>query len=331
MGPGKRKKRDKDKNAAPEIRCPRSVADVEENIHSECSCPDGENSFEPFRDEKDSNNGSDPIIVWGYEGNTMVNFFPTDEQWQKTKSLIFDIHVKNINDNGRKRKMKITAEPGKIANMRGDGNCLFRAFSFIVFGVQTFHKCVREKLVSFMEDNKVLFTKVENTPMEQYLSISKMKELGTWGTEMEILAFSSLCNTTVYVFCNCGGQGWRWLPYKPLAGNSTNNPCVYLVNKYGHFEPVLDVQEEIYTRTPYLKIGDYLNRRYHHFLSQEMLDSSLVNAASDEQKLRDFEDINPPHVYTKKFTDRYCTPCRFNVDPNIFNLLCDWSDFEMYL
>lgn len=132
-------------------------------------------------------------------------------------------------------------------------------------------------------------------------------------------------------FCNCGGQGWRWLPYKPLARNSTNNPCVYLVNKYGHFEPVLDVQEEIYTRTPYLKIGDYLNRRYHHFLSQEMLDSSLVNAASDEQKLRDFEDINPPHVYTKKFTDRYCTPCRFNVDPNIFNLLCDWSDFEMYL
>lgn len=61
--------------------------------------------------------------------------------------------------------------------------------------------------MSFMEDNKVLFTKVENTPMEQYLSISKMKELGTWGTEMEILAFSSLCNTTVYVFCNCGGQG----------------------------------------------------------------------------------------------------------------------------
>lgn len=51
----------------------------------------------------------------------MVNFFPSDDQWQKTKSVIFDIHVKNINDIGRKRKMKITAEPGKIANMRGEG------------------------------------------------------------------------------------------------------------------------------------------------------------------------------------------------------------------
>lgn len=136
------------------------------------------------------------------------NFLKTGMVLMLLKMFLGREHI-DSQTNCRKRKMKITAEPGKIANMRGDGNCLFRAFSFIVFGVQTFHKCVREKLVSFMEDNKDLFTKVENTPMEQYLSISKMKELGTWGTEMEILAFSSLCNTTVYVFCNCGGQGWR--------------------------------------------------------------------------------------------------------------------------
>lgn len=43
--------------------------------------------------------------------------------------------MKNINDNGRKRKMKIIVEFGKIVNMRGDGNCLFCVFSFIVFGV----------------------------------------------------------------------------------------------------------------------------------------------------------------------------------------------------
>lgn len=144
-------------------------------------------------------------------GTPWLIFFPTDEQWQKTKSLIFDIHVKNINDNGRKRKMKITAEPGKIANMRGDGNCLFRAFSFIVFGVQTFHKCVREKLVSFMEDNKVLFTKVENTPMEQYLSISKMKELGTWGQKWRFRHFPH-CATQLYMFFAIvavkGGDGY---------------------------------------------------------------------------------------------------------------------------
>ena len=110
--------------------------------------------------------------------------------------------------------------------MRGDENCLFRAFSFISFGVQSYHKSVKETLVSFMEENQILFAKVENKPMEQYLLVSKMKELGTWGTELVILAFSSLCNTTVYVYCNCGGQGWRWWPYKPLTEHQTNYPCV---------------------------------------------------------------------------------------------------------
>lgn len=70
-------------------------------------CPGGEKPSEPFRREKDVND-SNPIIVWGYEGNTMVYFFLTDDQWQKTKSVIFDVQVKNINDNCRKRKMKIT-------------------------------------------------------------------------------------------------------------------------------------------------------------------------------------------------------------------------------
>ena len=138
--------------------------------------------------------------------------------------------------------------------MRGDENCLFRALSFISFGVQSYHKSVKETLVSFMEENQILFAKVENTPMGQCLSVSKMKELGTWGTELEILAFSSLCNTTVYVYCNCGGQGclMRWLPYKSLTGHQTNYPCLYLVNKHDHFEPVLDVQEDVYSRTTYL-------------------------------------------------------------------------------
>lgn len=61
-GRGKRKKRDKEENVAPEIRCPRYDADVEENNHSECSSPGGENPFEPFRDEK-GGNGGDQIML----------------------------------------------------------------------------------------------------------------------------------------------------------------------------------------------------------------------------------------------------------------------------
>ena len=55
---------------------------------------------------------SDPTVVGQYEGKTLVDFIPTGEQWQKEKSVIFNVKVKNINDNGKRRKIKITAEPG---------------------------------------------------------------------------------------------------------------------------------------------------------------------------------------------------------------------------
>ena len=128
--------------------------------------------------------------------------------------------------------------------------------------------------------------------MEQYLLVAKMKELGTWGTELVILAFSSLCNTTVYVYCNCGGQEWILSPYKPLTEHQSNIHCVYLDNKHCHFEPIMDVQEDVYSRTQYFKISDSLDCIYHHYVSQEVSDSSLVNSASDKQKLRHIEDIS---------------------------------------
>ena len=63
------------------------------------------------------------------------------------------------------------------------------------------------------------------------------------------------------------------------------------------------MQEEFYSRTSYLRTGDSLERRFQNFVSQEMLDSSLVNSASDKLKLKAVEDINHPHVYIKKYTD----------------------------
>ena len=103
----------------------------------------------------------------------------------------------------------------------------------------------------------------------------------------DIIAFSSLCNTTVYAYCNCySDQGWRWLPYKLLTGHQTNYPCVYLVNKHGHFEPVLDVQEDV-SPLVFLWTVDTIT----------MFHKKLVNSASDEQKLRDFEDIRQSSTY----------------------------------
>ena len=76
-------------------------------------------------------------------------------------------------------------------------------FRFILFGVQSYHKSMRETLVSFMEENQILFAKVENTPMEQYLLVSKMKELGTWDPCLASVDIGFLGVTITYVTLSC--------------------------------------------------------------------------------------------------------------------------------
>ena len=65
-----------------------------------------ENTSEPFRSTKDSDS-SDPPLVGHYEGETLLDFIPNGEQWQKEKSVIFNVEAKNINDHGKRREIKI--------------------------------------------------------------------------------------------------------------------------------------------------------------------------------------------------------------------------------
>lgn len=85
--------------------------------------------------------------------------------------------------------------------IRGDGNCLFRSLSYLVFEVQTLHRTIRQRIIQFMRDSDNIIRQVETTPMNEYLHGSSMTYDGTWGTDLEILAFATLCKTTVYVSC----------------------------------------------------------------------------------------------------------------------------------
>ena len=88
-----------------------------------------------------------------------------------------------------------------------------------------------------------IMKKIESRPMADYVKQTKMDRLGTWGTETEILAFATMTNTVVYVYCRSSMDKTVWLPYKPLTTTGGSEKAIYLNNESGnHFEPVLDVE-----------------------------------------------------------------------------------------
>ena len=58
-------------------------------------------------------------------------------------------------------------KPSSIVNVKGDGNCFFRALSYLLFNSEDHHAFVRKSLVHFMEINN-------------FETTTKIKQLSTW-------------------------------------------------------------------------------------------------------------------------------------------------------
>eukprot|EP00745_Piridium_sociabile_P034927 TRINITY_DN60409_c0_g1_i4.p1 TRINITY_DN60409_c0_g1~~TRINITY_DN60409_c0_g1_i4.p1 ORF type:complete len:419 (+),score=49.88 TRINITY_DN60409_c0_g1_i4:197-1453(+) len=144
---------------------------------------------------------------------------------------------------------------------KGDGNCLFRSFSYFVTGDETNPPAVRRGITEYMKsDPSGIFRCILQEDPEQYLSRG-MDTPATpgkasrphWGTDFEISAFATLCKCTVFVWKNQDDSNVPeyWVPYEPLNPPGTRNTrskenvstgisCL-LHSPPAHFDVVLDV------------------------------------------------------------------------------------------
>lgn len=100
-----------------------------------------------------------------------------------------------------------------LKDIAGDGNCLFRSLSDQYYGNPKYHAKIRSRICEFLEVNRDHFQYFveDDGDFDEYLG--HMKELGTYGGNMELVAFarSHDVNIRVYqpgtVFVIEGGDG----------------------------------------------------------------------------------------------------------------------------
>ena len=99
-----------------------------------------------------------------------------------------------------KEQSKPLGKPTKLYRMQDDGNCLFRSLSFLVTGRQTYQSDVRQKVVEHMMIETYLLPHISFSTLEEYFAHIRMKNQSAWGTDVEILAASSLLERDIYVY-----------------------------------------------------------------------------------------------------------------------------------
>ena len=89
--------------------------------------------------------------------------------------------------------------------VRGDGNCLFSSLSHQLYGTVEYHSQLRFGLVKLIEKNDSIYRKYwiegttdgENVTFDEH--IQRVKNIGGWGTLLEIQASSDYFSVPIYV------------------------------------------------------------------------------------------------------------------------------------
>ena len=144
-----------------------------------------------------------------------------------------------------KELSKPLGKPTKLYRMQGDGNCLFRSLSFLVTGRETYHSDVRQKVVEhMMMIETYLLPQISFSILEEYFAHTRMKNQSAWGTDVEILAASSLLERDIYV-CTKVGTTYKWQRFSKsllMKDLPIHERAFYLQNTGGvHYDVVLNV------------------------------------------------------------------------------------------
>ena len=94
----------------------------------------------------------------------------------------------------------------------------FWSVSLAVTGSQEFHEELRLLITMYMihksTDPMLSSHRSPDGSMESYMKRSRMQTVGTWATELEVIAAASLLKKTIYIYAKCG-ETFKWLKHSP--------------------------------------------------------------------------------------------------------------------
>ena len=136
----------------------------------------------------------------------------------------------------------ILNKPRRLHNIRGDGNCFYRAVSYALTGSQEDHDIIRCLIVSHMKgDLSTKISKYLNKNVHKYIDDENVDKNAEWATETEIMATAALLGVDIEVYCKFGGE----LKWQRFAASVTAPPtaeAIHLDNSSGdHYNFVISV------------------------------------------------------------------------------------------
>lgn len=125
----------------------------------------------------------------------------------------------------------------KQHEITGDGNCLFRCFSFYIYNSEEHHQLIRFQLTQYIEENDTSFTN-DCLPLSVKKHVNKMKEDTFWGTNVEIKAAAHLFKIPVFVATKKDKNSYYWIKFKGCDSLPAGSEQVRVPKNIRHMEVI---------------------------------------------------------------------------------------------
>ena len=171
-------------------------------------------------------------------------FHTLDEDWQRVVCAVVSVPFIRSNRTHSGGATVVLRCPHHTQTIRGDGNCLFRSFSYVITGTQKYHYDVHSAIVAHMFVIEFYIRSHGFESTEQYLQATRMNKPGVWATDIEIYTLVHLLNTPIVVYV-AHANGWgRYSPCAMQSGmhDDVTTKSMFLRNYDEHFDVVLTTQ-----------------------------------------------------------------------------------------
>ena len=111
-----------------------------------------------------------------------------------------------------------------IHPIKGDGNCLFRALSYLILGTEDCHQQVRLTLVDYTTCNPGVFTNFCSPLSSLEEHTARMRYETVWGTDLEIKVAATYFQLPIYVCTQRSGTlTYYWECFQPVLSSNLHS------------------------------------------------------------------------------------------------------------
>ena len=193
--------------------------------------------------EYDSN---DTIILTGVKQSVDLYFNPLNDENRHLAalklSLVLTGKTHPVHTKGVGTKLKIP--PTVTIKACGNGACLFNSFALLLCERDTYSAIICHVICNYIKNpvkHRVLKQFIPNlyATGKEYTVRTMTGNFTTWGTELEIIAFTQLTGFNVFVFTQ--QKSWARYSHDPINSSSSER-AFYLTNESGsHFDLIFNV------------------------------------------------------------------------------------------